>query len=62
MLPILQPQDFELTIEQQFTLVHYTQKVKEIPPEQLRAILLENVRQLMIKNNLLRALVREEAS
>jgi DNA-directed RNA polymerase subunit F len=59
MLPTLKHQDFELTMEQQFTLVRYTQQVEEIPPEKLRVILLEILRQLMIKNNLLRALVRK---
>ncbi|MBO3463991.1 NblA/ycf18 family protein [Aetokthonos hydrillicola Thurmond2011] len=59
MLPTLKRQDFELTMEQQFRLVRYTQQVEEIPPEKLRAILLEILRQLMIKNNLLRALVRK---
>jgi hypothetical protein len=59
MLPTLEPQDFDLTIEQEFKLVLYTQQVKEIPPEKLRASLLEIVRQLMITKNILQALLTE---
>jgi len=59
MLPELKPQDFDLTIEQQFTLFRYTDQIKEIPLEMLQASFLEISRLLMIKDNLIRALIRE---
>lgn len=58
MLPKLTPQDLELTLEQQFLLVQYTQLVNEISPEELRIALLEITRQLMVKENVIRSLVR----
>ena len=59
MLPKLTPQDLELTLEQQFLLVQYTQLVNEIPPEELRIALLEIARQLMVKDNVIRLMVKE---
>jgi len=59
MLPALNTQDFELTIEQKFTLFRYKEEIKEIPLEMLQASFLEVARLLMIKENLLRALIRE---
>lgn len=58
MLPKLTPQDCELTLEQQFMLVRYTQAVNEISPEELRTTLLEIARQLMVKENMIRSLMR----
>lgn len=59
MLPGLNNEDFELTIEQRFMLSCYTEEIKEIPLEMLRESFLEIARLLMIKDNLLRALIRE---
>jgi len=59
MLPEINTQDFELTIEQKFTLFRYTEEIKEIPLETLQASFLEMARLLMIKENLIRALIRE---
>ena len=59
MLPEINTQDFELTIEQKFTLFRYTEEIKEIPLEMLQASFLEMARLLMIKENLIRALIRE---
>jgi Phycobilisome degradation protein nblA len=58
MLPELNPQDLQLTMEQQFTLVRYTQLINEISLEELRANLLETTRQLMVKENVLRSLIK----
>ncbi len=59
MLPALNPQDFELTIEQKFTLFRYTEEIKEMPLYMLRQSFLELAGLLMIKDNLIRALIRE---
>lgn len=59
MLPEINTQDFELTIEQKFTLFRYTEEIKEIPLEMLQANFLEIARLLMIKENLIQALIRE---
>jgi hypothetical protein len=58
MLPKLTAQDFELTLEQQFVLARYTQLVNKIPSEELRTDLLEVTRQLMLKDNLIRSLMK----
>jgi hypothetical protein len=50
--------DFELTMEQEFMLVRYNQQITEISQEDLRAALLEITRQLMIKDNVIRTLVK----
>jgi hypothetical protein len=59
MLPELNPKDFELTIEQRFTLSRYTEEIKEIPLEMLQESFLEIARLLMIKDNLIRTLIKE---
>lgn len=59
MVPELKPQDFELTIEQSFMISRYTEEIKEIPLEMLQASFLEITRLLMIKDNLIRALIRK---
>jgi hypothetical protein len=59
MLPELKPEYFELTIEQRFTLSCYNEKIKEIPLEMLQASFLEIACLLMIKDNLIQALIRE---
>jgi hypothetical protein len=57
MLPELKPEYFELTIEQRFMLSRYTEEIKEIPLELLQASFLEIACLLMIKDNLIRALI-----
>lgn len=57
LLPI-SPNDFELTMEQEFVLVRYNQQITEISQEDLRAALLEITRQLMIKDNVIKTLVK----
>jgi hypothetical protein len=59
MLPGLNPQDFELTLEQRFLISRYTEEIKEIPLEMLQASFLEVACILMIKDNLIRALMRK---
>jgi hypothetical protein len=58
-LPI-SPETFELTMEKEFVLVRYNQKITEILQEDLRIALLETTRQLMIKDNVIRRLVKAE--
>lgn len=60
MLPKLNAQDFNLTLEQQFTMARYNQLVDELPVEELRTNLLEVTRQLMVKDNVIRSLIREQ--
>ncbi len=54
----LNTEDFDLTMEQEFALLRYNQQITEIPQEELRAAFLEITRQLMIKDNLIRTLVK----
>jgi Phycobilisome degradation protein nblA len=56
-LPI-NAKDFELTMEQEFALVRYDQQITDISQEELRTAFLEITRQLMIKDNLIRTLVK----
>jgi Phycobilisome degradation protein nblA len=58
MLSPLQPEDFQLTMEQEFMLVRYNQLVNEVSQDELRETLLEITRQLMIKDNVIRTLVK----
>lgn len=50
--------DFALTMEQEFSLVCYNQQINGISQEELQIALLEITRQLMIKDNLIKALVK----
>jgi hypothetical protein len=51
-------EDFELSMEQEFVLVRYNQQITEISQDELRSALLEIARQMMIKDNVIRALVK----
>jgi Phycobilisome degradation protein nblA len=51
-------EDFKLTMEQEFLLVRYNQQITEVSQEELRTALLEITRQMMIKDNLIRTLVK----
>ena len=57
LLPI-NSDDFDLTMEQEFALVRCNQQITEITREELRSALLEITRQLMIKDNVIRMLVK----
>lgn len=54
----ISPRDFDLTMEQEFVLARYNQQITEISQEDLRAALLEITCQLMIKDNLIKTLVK----
>jgi Phycobilisome degradation protein nblA len=60
MLAPLNPNDFQLTMEQEFMLVRYNQLANEISQDELREALLEITRQLMIKDNVIRSLVKSD--
>lgn len=50
-----------LSMEQQFKLQVYKDQVKELTPEQSQAYLVEVMRQLMVKENLIKHLVKQAA-
>jgi hypothetical protein len=52
------PLDLTLTIEQDFRLAQITADAEKLPPEQCREMLIEVARQLMIKDNIIRQLMR----
>lgn len=51
----------DLSLEQQFKLKVYREQVKELSPEESQAYLLEVMRQLMVKENVIRHLVKKTA-
>jgi Phycobilisome degradation protein nblA len=51
--------EIDLTIEQQFKLKIYTEQTKSLPPEQTRILLVEIMRQNMIKDNVIKSWLRE---
>lgn len=51
-------EDFKLTMEQEFTLVRYNQQITEVSQDELRTALLEITRQMMIKDNVIKTLVK----
>ena len=48
----------ELSLEQQFMLNVYKQQVKELSQEQAQAYLLEVLRQMMVKENMVKHLLK----
>jgi Phycobilisome degradation protein nblA len=48
----------ELTLEQQFSLKQYENQVARSSPEQSRELLIEVLRQLRIKDNVIRSMIR----
>jgi Phycobilisome degradation protein nblA len=48
----------ELSIEQQFSLAKYAKQVKELSPDRAQEFLVEAFRQLMVKDNVIRALAK----
>lgn len=51
----------ELSLEQQFKLKLYREQVKGLTPEESQAYLVEVMRQLMVKENLIKHLVKKSA-
>lgn len=50
----------ELTMEQKFALRMYTDTVKDMPDENVRSYLLKLIAQLMVKDNVIRHLIKEQ--
>jgi hypothetical protein len=50
----------DLTLEQQFNLKLYESQVRDLSGEQAQQFLLEVMRQLMIKENVIRHLMKED--
>jgi hypothetical protein len=48
----------ELSLEQKFNLKLYEDQIKDLSQEQAQTFLLEVLRQLMIKDNVIRSLLR----
>lgn len=51
----------ELSLEQKFNLKMYEEQVKSLTPEQSQEFLLEVLRQLMVKDNMLKHLMKQVA-
>lgn len=49
----------ELSLEQKFNLKLYEEQVKSLSPEESQKFLLEVLRQLMVKDNMLRHLLKQ---
>jgi Phycobilisome degradation protein nblA len=49
----------ELSLEQEFNLKLYREQVKGLSPEESQEFLLEVLRQLMVKDNLLKHLIKQ---
>jgi hypothetical protein len=49
----------ELSLEQKFNLKLYEEQVKELSPEESQKFLLEVLRQLMVKDNMLKHLLKQ---
>lgn len=56
----LKPEDFELTLAQQFELRRQTDVAKNLSKDQLAELLLGCTRLLMIKENLIRSIVKKQ--
>jgi Phycobilisome degradation protein nblA len=50
----------QLSLEQEFTLVQYEKQVISIGQPQAQELLIEALRQLMVKDNVIRALMKFE--
>lgn len=49
----------ELSLEQKFNLKLYEEQVKGLSPEESKTFLLEVLRQLMVKDNMLKHLIKQ---
>jgi hypothetical protein len=52
----------DLTLEQQFLLRNYEQQVKNLSQDRAQEFLLQAFRQLMVKDNVIRSLVKSDNS
>ena len=52
----------ELSLEQRFNLKVYEDQVKNLSPEESQRFLLEVLRQLMLKDNIVKHLLKEQAA
>ncbi len=55
----MNPEVFKLTLEQEFNMQVYTDAVDRMPKDQLQKMILELMRQLMIKDNCIRHIMKE---
>ena len=55
----MDPKLFELTIEQQFQMRLMEQSIQNMSREQARELLVETARLLMIKDNLIKSLLKQ---
>jgi hypothetical protein len=61
MLQPLRPEDFSLTTEQSFELVKVKMQLAEKPVEELRTMLASAAEQLMVYQNIIKAMTRKNA-
>jgi acyl-CoA-binding protein len=52
---------FELTLEQEFSMTVYEEQVKGLSQEQAQKFLLDVLQQLMVKDNVIRSLLKPGA-
>jgi hypothetical protein len=52
--------DLDLTLEQQFKIKLFEQSIKSMEPAEAQSLLLEASRLLMIKDNIIRGLMKSE--
>ena len=52
---------FELTLEQEFSMTVYEEQVKGLSQEQAQKFLLDVIQQLMVKDNVIRSLLKPGA-
>lgn len=57
----MNPEDFKLTIEQQFALEAQRQEANKMTKEALQELLLDATRLLMTKDNIIKRLLRDKA-
>jgi Phycobilisome degradation protein nblA len=55
----LTKESLDLSLEQSFSLARYKEQVKGLSAEQAQEMLVETLRQIMIKDNVIRHLVKE---
>jgi Phycobilisome degradation protein nblA len=48
----------ELSLEQQFSLYQYENQVKKLSSQETQKLLIDVLRQLMVKDNVIRSLIR----
>lgn len=56
----MNPKDFELTLEQSFQMQLLRQSVESVSPEQLKEYVLQLTTQNMVKDNLIKSLIKNE--